>query len=384
MASTRSTVVQLYKNLIHLGKDYPKGQIYFNQKLKAAFLKNKNVTDPKEIELLVARGEYVMKELEALYMLKKYRTLKRRYYSDTALPVCIGLGVITVTATLFKFLSGKKKKSPVTLQNPEVKYQLELIDKQIVSHDTRKFRFKLPTPDHILGLPVGQHIYLSTRILGKLVIRPYTPVTSDDDHGYMELVIKVYFKNTHPKFPDGGKMSQYLENMSIGEGIDVRGPSGLLIYKGLGEFTVKENKQTPWEVKKATKIGLIAGGTGITPMLQLIRQIFKDPNDTTEVWLLYANQSPKDILLRDELEDVKANYSDKFHLWYTVDRTDEDEAKNWSYSIGFVNADMLKDRLPPPAEDTLILMCGPPPMIQHACNPNLDSLGYDKKMRFAY
>jgi ferredoxin-NADP reductase len=36
-----------------------------------------------------------------------------------------------------------------------------------------------------------QHIYLTARIDGQLVIRPYTPVSSDDDKGYMDLVIKV-------------------------------------------------------------------------------------------------------------------------------------------------------------------------------------------------
>ena len=46
----------------------------------------------------------------------------------------------------------------------------------------------------------------------------------------------MYFKNQNPKFPDGGKMSQYLENMDIGDFIDVRGPSGLLQYTGQGEI----------------------------------------------------------------------------------------------------------------------------------------------------
>ena len=46
-------------------------------------MKNKDVTDPQKIEELVARGEYVMKELEALYMLRKYRALKKRYYQET-------------------------------------------------------------------------------------------------------------------------------------------------------------------------------------------------------------------------------------------------------------------------------------------------------------
>jgi cytochrome-b5 reductase len=56
----------------------------------------------------------------------------------------------------------------------------------------------------------------------------------------------------------------------------------------------------------------------------------------------------------------------------------------WKYSVGFVNDELIKAHLPPPSEDTLILMCGPPPMINFACNPNLDKLGYTKDMRFAY
>jgi len=76
----RPQVVQLYKNLLFMGKDYPKGYEYFREKTKAAFLKNKDVSDPEMIRVLVAKGKYVMKELDALYKLKKYRTLKQRYY----------------------------------------------------------------------------------------------------------------------------------------------------------------------------------------------------------------------------------------------------------------------------------------------------------------
>lgn len=45
-------------------------------------MKHKNETDPEKIKMLIARGEYVIKEVEALYMLRKYRTLKQRYYKD--------------------------------------------------------------------------------------------------------------------------------------------------------------------------------------------------------------------------------------------------------------------------------------------------------------
>lgn len=68
-----------------MGKDYPKGEQYFKQRLYAAFIKNKDERDPEKIALLIQRGEYVCKELEALYMLRKYRTLKKRYY-DTHPP----------------------------------------------------------------------------------------------------------------------------------------------------------------------------------------------------------------------------------------------------------------------------------------------------------
>lgn len=72
----------MYKNMYYLGRDYPKGSDWFRTRLKAAFMKNKDETDPEKIKMLIARGEFVCKEVEALYMLKKYRTLKQRYYED--------------------------------------------------------------------------------------------------------------------------------------------------------------------------------------------------------------------------------------------------------------------------------------------------------------
>lgn len=72
-----------FLKLLYLGRDYPKGADYFKRRLKNVFLKNKDVKDPEKIKELIARGEFVMKELEALYFLRKYRAMKQRYYSDT-------------------------------------------------------------------------------------------------------------------------------------------------------------------------------------------------------------------------------------------------------------------------------------------------------------
>jgi cytochrome-b5 reductase len=74
------------------------------------------------------------------------------------------------------------------------KYQkFELINKINVSHNTRKFMFKLQTPKTVLGLPVGQHMSIRAIIDGKVTMRSYTPTSSDDNLGYFALVVKVLF-----------------------------------------------------------------------------------------------------------------------------------------------------------------------------------------------
>ena len=100
---------------------------------------------------------------------------------------------------------------------------------------------------------------MSAKINGELVVRPYTPTSSDDDKGFFDLVLKVYKAGIHPKFPEGGKMSQYLDSLQPGDTIDVRGPSGRLQYKRNGVFEISIDKKTPPTVKKVKRVGMIAG-----------------------------------------------------------------------------------------------------------------------------
>ncbi|CAH2237210.1 NADH-cytochrome b5 reductase 3 isoform X2 [Pararge aegeria] len=303
------------------------------------------------------------------------------------LPIVFGVGaVVILTSVLAHLVWGKKTKTLrkskplITLVDSNVKYPLPLTEREEISHDTRRFRLGLPTPEHVLGLPIGQHIHLSVKIDDDLIIRAYTPVSSDEEKGYVDLVVKVYFKNVHPKFPEGGKMSQYLENMKLGDTIDVRGPSGRLQYVNNGAFLIKKLRKDPPVKITTKKLNMIAGGTGITPMLQLVRHICTDPSDKTELSLLFANQTEQDILVRPELEKYQREHPEQFKLWYTIDRATE----GWPYSTGFINDEMIKNHLFPPGDDVIVLMCGPPPMINFACNPALDKLGYAENLRFAY
>lgn len=118
---------------------------------------------------------------------------------ETQLIIAVA-AIVIVTIVLFFFMGQKK---PVAL-DPETWISFPLIEVEKISHDVRRFRFGLQSKDRVLGLPIGQHISLKyVDENGKEVQRSYTPVSSDDDIGFVDFVIKVYYKMP-PKFPDGG------------------------------------------------------------------------------------------------------------------------------------------------------------------------------------
>ncbi|CAM9387339.1 unnamed protein product, partial [Discosporangium mesarthrocarpum] len=126
--------------------------------------------------------------------------------------------------------------------DPEKYISFKLAEKKVVSHDTRLFRFALQTPSHILGLPIGQHISLKydDPTTGKPVMRSYTPTSSDEDVGYVDFIVKIYFPNVEPKFPDGGQMSMHLETRKVcvwgGLVVLLQFRAGALGYVALGQF----------------------------------------------------------------------------------------------------------------------------------------------------
>ncbi|EYE96835.1 cytochrome b5 reductase family protein [Aspergillus ruber CBS 135680] len=229
-----------------------------------------------------------------------------------------------------------------------------LKEKNDISHNVTVYRFSLPRPTDILGLPIGQHISLAATIDGqpKEVVRSYTPISSDEDAGYFDLLVKAY-----PQ----GNISKYLTDLQVGQTMKVRGPKGAMVY-------------TP---NMCRHIGMIAGGTGITPMLQIIKAIIRNRprnggNDTTKVDLIFANVNPEDILLKDQLDQLEKE-DDGFNVYYVLNNP----PASWNGGVGFVTPDMIKERLPAPASDVKVLMCGPPPMIS-AMKKATESLGYTK------
>jgi cytochrome-b5 reductase len=129
--------------------------------------------------------------------------------------------------------------------------KFKLVKKQQVSHNVVKLHFALPTPQSVLGLPIGQHIScMGFDTDGMEVVRPYTTTTLDSDIGFFELVIKIYKE---------GKVSAYFGKMKEGEYPSARGPKGCFRYK-------------PNQVQA---VGMLGGGTGITPMYQVCCPSYK-------------------------------------------------------------------------------------------------------------
>lgn len=215
---------------------------------------------------------------------------------------------------------------------------------------------------------------------GKLIVRSYTPVSCDEDKGFVDIMVKVYFKNQNEKFPNGGKMSQHLENMKIGDEINFRGPHGSITYLGNGRFDMRGDKKTEPKTRVFKEVSMIAGGTGITPMLQVIKSILRNPKDVTRIRLLFANRTEQDILCRKELDELAEEHPERFRPWYTVSRPED----NWNYSTGHVNLEMLEKNLFNPDPENIVLICGPPSMINCACIPNLDTLGHALENRFIF
>ncbi|CAL5056014.1 unnamed protein product [Urochloa decumbens] len=263
--------------------------------------------------------------------------------------------------------------STVALANPRDKVRCRLVDKKSLSYNVRLFRFALPSPDQKLGLPVGKHVYVCASIGGRLCMRAYTPTSSADEVGHVELLIKIYFKDEDPKFPNGGLMSQYLDSLPLGAAVDIKGPIGHIEYAGRGTFVVNGERRF------ARRLAMVAGGTGITPVYQVIQAVLRDqPDDGTEMHLVYANRTEDDMLLREEIDRWAAAHPARLKVWYVVSKVARrPEDGGWEYGVGRVDEQVMREHLPLGDGDTLALVCGPPAMVECTVRPGLEKMGYD-------
>ena len=308
--------------------------------------------------ILLTAGQDATEEFMAIHSVKAKKLLQNYYIGE------VDTGAVARAAPVEAAAAPAAGGKLVTLDGKK-KVSLTLVEKRSISPDTVILRFGLPSPAHKLGLPVGKHMFVYAKnAAGESVIRAYTPITADNVEGYVDLLIKVY--RPCAQFPEGGKMSQALDDISIGGSIQVKGPIGHFHYLGSGVYTDHERMVI------CGRINMIAGGTGITPMWQVLSDILADPNDTTEVKLLFTNRNKEDILLHEELDELAAKHSNLTVQYTLTGACPED----WSHSRGRINEEMMRSFLFPAGDNTPCLMCGPDPLLDVVCKPNLLKMGF--------
>ena len=226
-----------------------------------------------------------------------------------------------------------KGKGKAGWTTPIIPKKGRLVSMDDVSPDTKLYRLKL---DDDVVVPDGWHVMLRATVGGKLVARPMTPVNAASETRRLDFVIKHY--------DDGLLTGKFFPTVSLGDEIAFTVPSPIT-------FALPASK---------TKLGLIGGGTGITPMIKIMES--RHGSDGGRIHTVTVNRTDADVLLRDRVE---ASSDEVYH--------------HISSTAGRLTRDVLKDHLPPPAADVLILYCGPV-LLNNALCLMLDQLGYGEDM----
>ncbi|MGE0642187.1 MAG: cytochrome b5 reductase family protein [Nitrospira sp.] len=220
-------------------------------------------------------------------------------------------------------------------------YKLTAVE--VDTYDTKTFRFELPA-HATLDMQPGDFLYVHATLNSKTVKRAYTPSSLPSVTGYFDLTVKRY---------DTGLVSKYLHDQRIGDTVLMSGP----------------NTGGHWVDGMAKRVGFVAGGTGITPMISIIRWILTK-NVDAELFLLFANKTEPDIIFRQEWERHVLEHSN-FHCHHVL----EQPPPGWSGGTGRITSEILQQHLPAPSPDTCLFLCGPPAMVD-TLEITLKELGY--------
>jgi cytochrome-b5 reductase len=270
------------------------------------------------------------------------------------------------TTTSNMCLTTDSKTLPTTMTGPPVASLIEpghcqfttestsvpLLERWKVSPTTMVLRFGLPDTTKSLQLSTCACILAHTKMDEEDVVRPYTPISTNANIGYFDLLVKHYGPTA--------KMSRYMHDiMKIGDTLD---------FKHI-EFNVKI--QAPFGNPK--HICMLVGGTGISPMIQALHAILGTTSDTsssstTKVTMLYGSKFANDILGSEILEQWSNDYKDRLEVIHIL--SDEPtENSTWTGLRGFINQTYIEKHVPPPSENPLIFICGPPPMYNALSGP---------------
>jgi len=231
----------------------------------------------------------------------------------------------------------------------------ELCKKQIVSRDTRIFTFQLQHEEQTVGLPTGQHLMLKIKdpsVANKSIIRAYTPISQTDRKATMELLVKIYAATNTTK---GGQMTTALDGLQIGATVEFKGPIGKFRYLGRGKITLNEKE------REVNSFRMICGGSGITPIFQVLRAVMQGPEDMLNCVVIDGNRMEEDILFRAELDAFANMKAPQCTIVHSLTKATE----TWTGRRGRISKELLEEYASP-SEGSMVLICGPESMEKSA------------------
>jgi len=311
------------------------------------------------------------------------RRKAKKIRKSTNATALVSLGILVGFAVFFRHrklasvplsLTGQPVFSfapPDSAQFGAIDYvSVPLLKRYDVSHSSAVFTFALPDTSKGLGLSTCACILAMAETEEEDVVRPYTPISTNVQLGSFDLLVKLY--------PDG-KMTSYMHDMSVGDTLNFKHIS----------FNVKI--QAPFPQKH---IGMIVGGTGITPMIQALHAILGDKKARNKVTLLYGSKKRSDILGEELLKTWEVLYPNRLKIVHSISHDDEIEGSWDGYRRGYIDTDLIEEMFPPPeeGEDVIIFICGPPPMYDVFSGPRtekdlkgtLKDLGYSAEQVYKF
>jgi len=274
---------------------------------------------------------------------------------------------------------------------------LELMHKEKVNDSLVWLRFALPD-GYTTGLTAGQHIRVhapnasqghttwngraNLEHVPSTLSRSYTPVSAPDATT-LDLLVKVYPARPDLGFPDGGRGSTYLaDSLEVGAQIPISGPHGYKVYNGEGIFLLGQSR------KKAHRVCALAGGSGITPALSILREMRAElkaaskaqrENFVQEMFIVHMTQQAEEALPKswyeptDEVDSALACRVKDIST-STLPATAKPEARTAGRRALLQSA--ISDTFPAPADDLVVLVCGPQAFVSELSQPILKELGY--------
>lgn len=199
----------------------------------------------------------------------------------------------------------------------------------------------------------GQYLTLKTDINGEEVRRSYSLCSSPLEKEWRVAVKKV----------EGGKFSTYAnEVLKKGDLIDVMTPMG--------------NFYTELRVDQKKHYVAFAAGSGITPILSIIKTVLKTEKDS-QFSLVYGNKNTASIIFHEEIEGLKNKYMERFNLHYVLSREKlEEPIANGRIDANKCQA-LFQDAIDLDKADEFFI-CGPESMI-FAVKDELEAVGVDEK-----